>query len=134
MELATLHLDTNKVFKLLQEKGYTEEEAEGFIAAVQEITLPGVATKHDIQSLKDEFQDLKDEFQDLKLATKQDIQNLKQEIQDIKLDIEALRAGLKQDSHELKAIVQKDIANIKVWFLGAMLTQTIALVALILSI
>ncbi|MEK7253285.1 MAG: coiled-coil domain-containing protein [Bacteroidota bacterium] len=55
MELATLHLDTYKVVKLLQEKGYTEAQAEGFIKAIQEITLSGVATKQDLQDVKDEL-------------------------------------------------------------------------------
>lgn len=70
MELATLHFDTYKVIKLLQEKGYTKEEAEGFIEAVQEIRLSGVSTKQDIQDLKE--------------ATRQDIQDLKEEIQNTK--------------------------------------------------
>lgn len=63
MELATLHLDTYKVVKLLQEKGYTEKEAEGFIAAIQEITLSGVATKQDLQNVRNE---LKQEISDVK--------------------------------------------------------------------
>jgi len=63
MEFATLHLDTHKVVKLLQGKGYTEEEAEGFIAAIQEITLSGVATKQYLQQVRD---DLKQDIQDMK--------------------------------------------------------------------
>lgn len=59
MELATLHLDTYKVVQLLQSKGYTKKEAEGFIEAIQEITLSGVATKQDISDLKQDISDLK---------------------------------------------------------------------------
>lgn len=55
MNFATLHFDTHKVVKLLEEKGYSEEQAIGFMTAMQEITLSGVATKEDIQSLKSEI-------------------------------------------------------------------------------
>ena len=62
MELATLHLDTYKVVQLLQEKGYTQEQAEGFMKAVQEITLSGVATKQDFVSLKQDIQDVREDL------------------------------------------------------------------------
>ena len=62
MQLATLNLDTYKVVKLLQEKGYTKDQAEGFIDAVQDITLSGVATKQDLQDLRNE---VKDEFRNM---------------------------------------------------------------------
>lgn len=62
MELATLHLDTYKVVKLLKEKGYTEQEAEGFIQAIQEITLSGVATKQDVQDIRQEIQNLRQDM------------------------------------------------------------------------
>ena len=61
MGLATLHLDTYKVVKLLQDKGYTKKEAEGFIEAIQEITLSGVATKQDVQDLQKDIQYLRNE-------------------------------------------------------------------------
>lgn len=64
MELATLHLDTYKVIKLLQEKGYTKKEAEGFIEAIQEITLSGVATKKDVQDIREEIKDLETRLSD----------------------------------------------------------------------
>ncbi|MBI1227791.1 MAG: hypothetical protein GC192_21330 [Bacteroidetes bacterium] len=84
MELATLHLDTYKVVKLLQEKGYTEKEAEGFIAAIQEITLSGVATNHALQEvraeLKADIQDVRGEIAALKIELKEDIANLKAEM------------------------------------------------------
>ena len=67
MELATLNLDTYKVIKLLQEKGYTKKAAEGFIAAIQEITLSGVATKQDIQDVRGEIQDVRNEVKDLEI-------------------------------------------------------------------
>lgn len=61
MELATLNLDTYKIVKLLQTKGYSEEQAEGFISAIQDITLSGVATKQDINDVKTEISELRHE-------------------------------------------------------------------------
>lgn len=98
MSFATLHLDTYKVVKLLQSKGYTKEEAEGFIEAIQEVTLSGVATKQDIADLKEEI------------------------------------SKLEGNISTLDAKTDKKIDNLKIWFLGAMLTQTVALVALFLSL
>jgi len=59
METATLNMDTYKVVQLLQEKGYSQEEAEGFMEAIQEITLSGVATKQDIRKVTEELNDVK---------------------------------------------------------------------------
>ena len=69
MELAKLHLDTYKVVQLLQGKGYTKKEAEGFIEAIQEISLTGVATKQDILDLKE--------------ATQKDIGDLRMDMSDL---------------------------------------------------
>lgn len=56
MNFATLHFDTYKVVSLLTERGYSKEQAEGFIQAVQEVTISGVATKEDLQLSKDSLQ------------------------------------------------------------------------------
>lgn len=109
MELATLHFDTYKVIKLLQEKGYSKEEAEGFIEAVQEIQLSGVSTKQDVQ--------------DLKIELKQDIQDLRKEIQD-------LRVSTKQDVHDLKTEIQ----NTKNEMLKFQIIQTIAIVGVMVAL
>jgi hypothetical protein len=69
---------------------------------IQEVTLSGVATKQDID--------------------------------DLKQDIHAFKATTKQDIHDLRMSTKTEIAHQKIWFLGAMLTQTIALVAVILSV
>lgn len=63
MELATLNLDTYKIVKLLQTKGYSEAQAEGFISTLQDITLSGVATKQDLFNIRNE---LKEEIQDVR--------------------------------------------------------------------
>lgn len=90
MEFATLHLDTYKVVKLLQSKGYTKKEAEGFIEAIQEITLSGVATKQDVA-------DLKEDIAEHKAATKQDIADLRAEMADLRTDVSNVRTELKED-------------------------------------
>lgn len=59
-------MDTYKVVQLLQSKGYTKDEAEGFIAAIQEITLSGVATKQDITDMKAAIAALRAEIMELK--------------------------------------------------------------------
>ena len=48
-----------RLLKFLQAKGYTKKEAEGFIEAIQEINLFGVATKQDVFDLKGEMGDLR---------------------------------------------------------------------------
>lgn len=63
MDIATLYMDTYKIVQLLQTKGYTKEEAEGFIEAIREINIIGVATKQDISDLRDE---LKKEIADIR--------------------------------------------------------------------
>lgn len=69
MELETLNLDTYKIVKLLQTKGYSEEQTEGFISTLQDITLSGVAIKQDLfdfrSDLKKEIQDVRKEINNL---------------------------------------------------------------------
>ncbi|MEL7123144.1 MAG: hypothetical protein AAFO07_27090 [Bacteroidota bacterium] len=86
---ATLNLDTHKVVKLLKERGYSEEAAEGFIEAIQEITLSGIATKQDLY----EFQAMTvKEFQDTRNEIREETQDLKTEIAGIKGQLTALEA------------------------------------------
>lgn len=80
MELATLNLDTYKLVKLLQTKGYSEEQAEGFISTLQDITLSGVETKQDISDVRNE---LKTDINDLRNELKEDIQDVRKEISNL---------------------------------------------------
>ena len=82
LDYATLNLDTYKVVKLLQERGYSEEAAEGFIAAIQEITLSGVATKQDIRNVQKEIAELRS-------TTKEDIDGLQLNIKDLETRLTA---------------------------------------------
>ena len=55
MQFANLHFDTYRTVNLLKERGYTKKQAEGFIEVMQEVTLSGVATKENLQEVKDEL-------------------------------------------------------------------------------
>jgi len=76
MDLATLHMDTYKIVTMLREKGYTKTEAEGFIQAIQEITLSGVATKQDIVDVREGIQEVHKEIQSVRNELKSEIQTL----------------------------------------------------------
>ncbi len=78
-ESATLNLDTYKVVKLLQDKGYSEQEAEGFIEAIQEITLNGVATKEDLRQSEKRLNERIDSVRD---GLKEDISNISINVKD----------------------------------------------------
>ncbi len=93
LEPATLHMDTYKVVSLLKEKGYSEEAAKGFIEAMQEITLYGVATRQDVAELRTEL--------------KQDIAKVQQEITEVRTELHELRAEAKQEMSNLKADLYK---------------------------
>lgn len=69
MEPAALHLDTYKIINLLKDKGFSEEQSEGILAILQQVTISGMATKNDTQELKYESLELKQEI-------KEDIQKL----------------------------------------------------------
>jgi uncharacterized membrane protein len=75
MELATLNFDTYEIVKQLQANGYTEEQASGFVEAIQRIKLSGAATRQDIQDVRTELQDVRDEL-------KKDVQELRNEMKD----------------------------------------------------
>ena len=53
--MASLSLDTYKAISLLQQQGYSRQQAEGFIAVLQSADLADVATRADIAALKDEI-------------------------------------------------------------------------------
>jgi hypothetical protein len=104
MDLATLHFDTYKVVKLLQEKGYSEKEAEGFILAIQEVTLSGVATKQGLQDVKE---GLGKEIQDVKAE-------LKAEINDLRNEVMGEIAKLKNDTLKLLMVHTLTIVGVMV--------------------
>ncbi len=80
MNLATLYADTHKLITLLQNKGYSKEQAEGFMAAIQEITIFGIATKDDLQDVRDklktEIVEVRSEVQAIKTSLKDAVADL----------------------------------------------------------
>ena len=50
--MTAITIDTYKVAKKLTEKGYTKAQAEGFIAAIEEIKFDEVASKQDLRELE----------------------------------------------------------------------------------
>ena len=106
-EPATLNLNTHKVVKLLQERGYSEEQAEGFIDAVEEINLTGVATNQGLSNVRDE---LKDEILTFRNELKDEINNLRNEV---KSDIHGLRTELKGDIHGLRNELKNEMLGLE---------------------
>ena len=75
-DIATIHFDTHRVFRLLGEKGFTEEQAEGILSVIQEVQLVGVATKQDISDIRKEIADVREEINGVRL----EVNNLRAEI------------------------------------------------------
>ena len=53
--MTTLILDTHRLVESLQSRGFSETQAEGITAAIQEIDLSNLATKADFVDLKTEI-------------------------------------------------------------------------------
>ncbi len=128
MDLATLHFDTYKVVKLLQEKGYSEKEAEGFILAIQEVTLSGVATKQGLQDVKE---GLGKEIQDVK-------ESLGREIQDVKdglgREIQGVKDELKTEINGFRNEVMGEIAQLKNETLKVLMVHSITIVGVVVAL
>ena len=53
--MATIALDTYKAVTLLQERGFTKQQAEALIQVAQEADMSSLATKNDIRDLELRF-------------------------------------------------------------------------------
>ena len=51
--MASLSIDTYKAVSMLQQQGYSKQQAEGFVAVLQSADLADVATQADVAALKD---------------------------------------------------------------------------------
>ena len=51
--MASLSIDTYKAVLLLQQQGYSKQQAEGFVAVLQSADLADVSTQADVAALKD---------------------------------------------------------------------------------
>ena len=56
--MATITFDTYKAVKLLRERGFKKEQAEGLLEVTKEINVAGVATKEDLVFLKQDLAQL----------------------------------------------------------------------------
>jgi hypothetical protein len=54
--MATIAIDTYKVIKRLQERGFTKDQAEALVSVAQEIDLSALATKVDLKDLRLDFE------------------------------------------------------------------------------
>ena len=68
--MATLVIDTYRISQKLQSKGYTKDQAEGFIETLQDLDLESFATKEDIRSIKADIDLLKGEMREMELRLK----------------------------------------------------------------
>ncbi len=66
-DMASLTLDTYKAISLLQERGYSKQQAEGFVAVIQSADLADVATRDDIAALKDDIATLGHSIRDTRI-------------------------------------------------------------------
>ena len=136
MNFATLHFDTYKVVNLLMGKGYSKDEAEGFIEAIQEVTLSGVATKQDIDDIKESMNDLRQDMNDLRIATKQDIDDVKESMNDLRIatkqDIDEVRGEIQSVRDEIQG-VRKEIQDVKNELIKFQLIQTLAILGLMFT-
>ena len=48
----TVTIDTHQVYSILAARGYTKEQAEGFVEAIKELNLDQLATKHDLNEVE----------------------------------------------------------------------------------
>lgn len=118
MESAHLHLDTHRIVKNLESRGFTEEQAEGGLQAIEEIRLVGVSTKEDIanirQDLKQTEQSLRQDFQQIEKSLRLDFQHLRD---DGKSELNALRTEMyKALFYQAFAVVGLTVTLLK--FLG----------------
>jgi hypothetical protein len=56
--MTTLAIDTYKILQRLESKGYSRQQAEGFIDVLQDIDFDNFATKSDIKDLRAEMREM----------------------------------------------------------------------------
>ena len=88
--------NTLKYAKILEEVGFSREQAETSIKILVEIMEDKLASKQD--------------FQDLRLATQQDFQNLKLATQQ---DFQDLRNELKQTKNDLVHLLTENVTDVR---------------------
>ncbi len=108
--MSQVAFDTLKFTRRLKEVGVPERQAEAEAEAINdafsEALNTRVATKEDIQKLKDDMQVFKEEV-------KKDAQGLKDDMQAFKDEVKADTQGLKDDMQAFKDEVKKDTQGLK---------------------
>ena len=54
--MATIAIDTYKIIKQLQERGFTKDQAEALVSVAQEVDISTMATKEDLKDLRLDFE------------------------------------------------------------------------------
>ncbi len=119
--------DTLKFTETLKQAGVSDKHAKAEAVAIQgafsEALNTQLATKGDIQKLKDDMQAFKDEV-------KKDAQGLKDDMQAFKDEVKADTQGLKDDMQAFKEEVKDEMQDIKAeqrlfkWMIGFNLIMT----------
>ncbi len=144
--------DTHRYVKRLTGSGFTEQQAETLAEEQIAFLNANLATKSDIESLR---QETKSDIESLRQETKADIESLRQETkadieslrQETKADIESLRQETKVEISSVKASIESlrqetkaEISSVKAdlvkWMFGVSVAQTtiiLAFIALVLS-
>ncbi len=135
--------DTHRFVKRLTESGFTERQAETLAEEHVALLNTNLATKADIESLRQaakvDIAEIKADIDALRQSTKADIESLRQAT---KADIETLRLETKADIARVEASVnalrqstRADIETAKTsllkWMFGAMIAQAGVIVALV---
>ena len=55
LTMTTITINTHKAFKILVDSGVPENQAEGHIKVLEKIDISGVATKDDIEEIKEKI-------------------------------------------------------------------------------
>ncbi len=128
--------DTHRFVKRLTGSGFTELQAETLAEEQVALLNTNLATKADIEALRQGTQadmaQIRADIEALKQATKADIEALRQET---KSDIEALRQETKSDIEALRQGTKADMAQVKAdllkWMFSALIAQGGLIVALV---
>ena len=112
-------LDTHLIVKNFIKHGFSEDQAEVIVGAINDQNTQ-LVTKND----------LKVSILELKTELKTDIHELRTEL---KTDIHELRTELKSDISELKVSISEVKIDILKWILPFVATNTLAIIGLIIT-
>ena len=124
METTTAHLrlDTHRIIKGLEKRGFTEEQAEGVLQAIEEIELQGVVTKGDLASLEAVLKTdlntvktmLSGEISTLDKALRDEISTVQNDVQGVRENLNTFRVEIyKAMFYQVFAIVGLTVTFIK---------------------